>query len=59
MLNGGLIYLKEFENVKKQFQDQGINIFAYKPYYVNPNNEDEEIGYAMKATKALGGTMLL
>ena len=40
--------------MKKQFQDQGINIFAYKPYCMNPNNKDEEIEYAMKATKALG-----
>ena len=48
------ISMKEFKNVKKQFQDQGINIFAYKPYCMNPNNKDEEIEYAMKATKALG-----
>ena len=48
------ISMKEFRNVKKQFQDQGINIFAYKPYCMNPNNKDEEIEYAMKATKALG-----
>ena len=53
------ISMKEFKNVKKQFQDQGINIFAYKPYCMNPNNKDEEIEYAMKATKALGAEYVM
>ena len=45
---------KEFKNVKNQFKDVGVNIFAYKPYCMSPNNTDNEIEYAMKATKALG-----
>ncbi len=48
------ISMKEFKNVKNQFKEAGINIFAYKPYCMSPNNTDNEIEYAMKATKALG-----
>ena len=48
------ISMKEFKNVKNKFEDTGINIFAYKPYCMSPNNTDDEIEYAMKATKALG-----
>ena len=48
------ISMKEFKNVKNQFKDVGVNIFAYKPYCMSPNNTDNEIEYAMKATKALG-----
>jgi len=48
------ISMKEFKKVKNQFEDKGINIFAYKPYCMSPNNTDDEIEYAMKATKALG-----
>ena len=48
------VSMKYFKDVKKQFKNQGINIFAYKPYCMRPNNSDGEIEYAMKATKALG-----
>ena len=52
------VSMKEFKNVKKQFKNKGINIFAYKPYCMGPNNSDSEIEYAMKATKALGADYL-
>ena len=52
------VSMKDFKNVKKQFKNQGINIFAYKPYCMGPNNLDGEIEYAMKATKALGADYL-
>lgn len=52
------VSMKDFKNVKKQFKNQGINIFAYKPYCMAPNNSDSEIEYAMKATKALGADYL-
>ena len=52
------VSMKDFKNVKKQFKNQGINIFAYKPYCMGPNNSDSEIEYAMKATKALGADYL-
>ena len=52
------VSMKDFKDVKKQFKNQGINIFAYKPYCMRPNNSDGEIEYAMKATKALGADYL-
>ena len=52
------VSMKDFKNVKKQFKNQGINIFAYKPYCMGPNNSDGEIEYAMKATKALSADYL-
>ena len=48
------VSMNEFNKVKKVFDQKGINIFAYKPYCMSPRNKDEEIEYAMKATKALG-----
>ena len=48
------VSMKEFKKVKKEFDQKGINIFAYNPYCMSPRNKDEEIEYAMKATKALG-----
>ena len=48
------VSMKEFKKVKKRFEEKGINIFAYKPYCMSPRNKDEEIEYAMKATKTLG-----
>ena len=48
------VSMKEFKKVKKEFDQKGINIFAYKPYCMSPRNKDEEIQYAMKATQALG-----
>ena len=48
------VSMGEFRKVKKAFGQKGINIFAYKPYCMSPRNQDQEIEYAMKATKALG-----
>ena len=52
------VSVKDFKDVKKQFKNQGINIFAYKPSCMRPNNSDGEVEYAMKATKALGADYL-
>jgi len=48
------VSMREFKKVKKEFDQKAINIFAYKPYCMSPRNKDEEIEYAMKATKTLG-----
>ena len=48
------VSMNEFKKVKKTFNEKGINIFAYKPPCMGTRNKDEEIEYAMKATKALG-----
>ena len=52
------VSVKDFKDVKKQFKNQGINIFAYKPRCMRSNNSDGEVEYAMKATKALGADYL-
>ena len=48
------VSMNEFKKVKKAFNEKGINIFAYKPPCMGTRNKDEEIEYAMKATKAVG-----
>ena len=50
--------MKLFKNAKKVFKDNGINIFAFKANCIDKNNTDEEIDYAMKATKTLGADFL-
>ena len=52
------VSMREFKKVKKEFDQKAINIFAYKPYCMSPRNKDEEIEYAMKATKTLGADYL-
>lgn len=50
--------MKLFKDAKKVFKDNGINIFAFKANCIDKNNTDEEIEYAMKATKSLGADFL-
>ena len=52
------VSMKLFKDAKKVFKDNGINIFAFKPNCIGKNNTDEEIEYAMKATKSLGADFL-
>ena len=49
---------KELRNMRKFFNDNGINIFALKANCIGSNNTDKEIEYAMRATKALGADFL-
>jgi sugar phosphate isomerase/epimerase len=48
--------MEKFEEVRNMFNKAGITIYAFKPNALNPNNTDGEIGYALKAAKALGAT---
>ena len=50
---------KQLKNMRKFFNDNGINIFAFKPNCIGSNNTDGEIEYAMRATKALGADFLM
>ena len=52
------VSMKLFKDAKKVFKDNGINIFAFKVNCIDKNNTDEEIEYAMKATKSLGADFL-
>ena len=48
------VSMEKFEQIRKMFNKAGINIYAFKPNALNPNNTDAEVEYALKAAKALG-----
>tara|TARA_S200000501_G_C20841904_1_gene751987 strand:+ start:1355 stop:2272 length:918 start_codon:yes stop_codon:yes gene_type:complete len=50
---------RQLKSMRKFFNDNGINIFAFKPNCIDSNNTDGEIEYAMRATKALGADFLM
>lgn len=43
-----------FFDIRKMFNDAGINIYAWKPNALGTKNTDGEIDYAFNAAKALG-----
>jgi len=49
---------KQLKSIRKFFNDNGVNIFAFKPNCISSKNTDGEIEYAMRATKALGADFL-
>ncbi|MCZ2472435.1 sugar phosphate isomerase/epimerase [Aquirufa ecclesiirivi] len=48
------VSMDKFKEVKKMFDKAGIDIYAFKPNALGPNNTDAEVEYALKAAKALG-----
>ena len=50
---------RQLKNMRKFFNDNGVNIFAFKPNCIGSRNTDGEIEYAMRATKALGADFLM
>jgi sugar phosphate isomerase/epimerase len=46
--------MDSFFDIRKMFNDAGINIYAWKPNALNAKNTDGEIDYAFNAGKALG-----
>ena len=50
---------RQIKSMKKFFNDNGINIFAFKPNCIGSKNTDGEIEYAMRATKYLGADFLI
>lgn len=48
------VSMKKFEEVRKMFHKAGVSIYAFKPDALGAKNTDEEIDYAMRATRALG-----
>jgi len=46
--------IKAFKPIRKMFKKAGIEIYAFKPSALGPDNTDEEIAYALKAAKKLG-----
>lgn len=48
------VSMEKFKEVRKMFNSEGIRIYAFKPSALHEKNTDAEIGYAMRAAKALG-----
>lgn len=50
------VSMDKFEQMRKMYKDAGVSIYAYKPSALGPNNTDAEVGYALRAAKALGAS---
>lgn len=48
------VSMDKFAEVKKMYNDAGVEIYAFKPNALGKNNSDAEIEYALKAAKVLG-----
>ncbi|AYL99467.1 sugar phosphate isomerase/epimerase family protein [Mucilaginibacter celer] len=46
--------MDKFKEIRKMYNDAGVNIYAWKPNALGPKNSDAEIDYAFNAGKALG-----
>ncbi|MEO5891436.1 MAG: TIM barrel protein [Ferruginibacter sp.] len=46
--------MDKFTEIKKMYNKAGVDIYAFKPNALGPNNTDAEVEYALKAAKALG-----
>ena len=46
--------MDKFREIGKLYRKAGVDIYAFKPNALNPNNTDAEIEYALKAAKAVG-----
>ena len=50
------VSMDKFKELRKMFNDAGVRIYAFKPDALREHHSDEEIGWAMKAAKALGAS---
>ncbi|MBS1598190.1 MAG: sugar phosphate isomerase/epimerase [Bacteroidetes bacterium] len=48
------VSMDKFAEIKKMYNNAGVEIYAFKPNALGKNNTDAEIEYAMKAAKTLG-----
>ena len=48
--------MKKFTELKKMYQDAGVQIYAFKPNAFGQDNTDAEIDYGMQAARALGAS---
>lgn len=46
--------MDKFKEIKKMYQEAGVNIYAWKPNALGAKNSDAEIDYAFNVGKALG-----
>ena len=50
------VSMDKFIQVRKMYNDAGVNIYAFKPSAFGRNNTDSEIDYGFRAAKALGAS---
>ncbi|HMB64297.1 MAG TPA: TIM barrel protein [Eudoraea sp.] len=50
--------MKNFEQLRKMYNDAGVTIYAFKPNAFGKDNTDAEIVYGLRAAKALGATQV-
>ena len=50
------VSMDKFSQLKKMYKDAGIEIYAWKPSALSPNNSDAEIEYALRVAKVLGAS---
>jgi sugar phosphate isomerase/epimerase len=48
------VSMDKFKELKKMYNKAGVDIYAFKPNALGPNNTDAEVEYAMKAARTLG-----
>lgn len=48
------VSMDKFQKVRKMYNKAGVDIYAFKPNALGPNNTDAEVEYALRAAKALG-----
>jgi sugar phosphate isomerase/epimerase len=48
------VSMDKFKEIKKMYNNAGVDIYAFKPNALGPNNTDAEVEYALRAAKALG-----
>jgi sugar phosphate isomerase/epimerase len=50
------VSMDKFKELRKMYNDAGVTIYAFKPNALREHHTDEEIGWAMRAAKALGAS---
>ena len=50
------VSMDKFKELRKMYNDAGVNIYAFKPNAFSKNNTDAEIEWGMRAAKALGAS---
>lgn len=54
----GSVSMKKFEDLRRMYNDAGVQIYAFKPDAFGNQNTDAEITYGMRAGKLLGASQV-
>ena len=52
----GKVSMDKFTQMRKMYNDAGVQIYAFKPNAFGKDNTDAEVDYGMRAAKALGAS---